>query len=190
MYQRGLRPFQPVLYVSQHIKDQLNWRNGSLFDLQHFAKISELLSDEDILSYLLLNDNSEKKKTSSILPNPVGIETILSQWQREVNQKDNVKLQDDLNRITDQLKILNKDSALEDCLETLSYDYEIVHDENVIYIVLNKNAGDDNSQNLLDIRKTNMVRDIVRSVIKTYCLYYTYHDACKTPWFVDYIDQL
>lgn len=187
MYKRGLRPFQEVFYITRQIRDLIEWRGGSLCDLHDFSKVIKSLGDEEILSYLVLNDKSIDSNVIT-LPHLVGIESILGRWEKQAIEN-NVDHIGDIKRIKDNYTILNKNSALEKCLvpdnSVSNISFDIYHTSDVIYVVLDNT---EESNNLLN--KTKLVKDIVKEVVKTYSLYYTYNDVTNTDWFVTYIDQL
>lgn len=186
MYARGLRPFQDVFYITRQIKDLIEWRGSSLCELRDFSKVVKLLSDEEITTYLVLNDKdfiNDKLR----LPHQVGIESILGMWESSVSNSDTQDYKVSIKRILDNYKILDKNSALEKYLvkENTDIETDIYHTSDVIFVVLDNTK---NTNNLLN--KTDLIKDITKKVIKTYSLYYTYSDVSKNDWFVTYIDQL
>jgi len=59
-YARGKdHPFQPVIYVTKAIYEQLEWSKLELKDLYHFDKVLTSLGDQAILTLLGLNLNTE-----------------------------------------------------------------------------------------------------------------------------------
>lgn len=197
MYTRGLRPFQSVFYCQHQIKEMVDWRGCTLSDLQQFSKVVKMLDDEEILTYLILNDSSD---SSFSLPHPVGIETIMGKWKAEVeSENSNDRIRDDFKRINDKLALLDKNSALEKYLAKVN-SFEIYHTEEVFFIVLkedyrsegsNDSDSKESGSNLLNIPTVDqMSKDIVETVLKTYSKYYTYENVSHPPWFASYIDQL
>ena len=205
MYTRGLRPFQSVFYVTRQIKEMVDWRGCTLSDLQQFSKVVKMLDDEEILTYLILNDSSD----ANILPHPLGIETIMGKWKSELESDNTEKLQDDFRRIQDKLALLDKNSALEKYLSKFN-SFEIYHSEEIIFVILQEDYRSDGSNdstgnmipdinsvnndgktNLLNIATLNQLRkDIISKVVQVYSKYYTYEKVSHTPWFTSYIDQL
>lgn len=195
MYSRGMRPFQPVVYLTNQMRSLLEWKGFVLSDLFNFSSISQALEGEEIAKFLLLNSGNED--TERQLPHSLGTETIMNQWSQEVSILDDEVLKMSLKQVQDEL-VLKKHSALNKLLEyPLKEDqpYELVHDERFIFVVLQLDSNESNS---LSDRKTidsllqnnTMVKALTKDIIKTYGCYFPYDVVSTSPWFSSYIVQL
>lgn len=221
MHQRGIhRPYQNVIYLYQPLVEQLEFNKISIFDIEHFATLNQVFSDEHFLTLLALNANNDDV-SNPLLPNAIGIATLLRLWQRDLNDnelmtikrlQDNLLVKDNIDKILN--KVIMPDSQSELC-------YQLKHNPELIIIQIQKsleNREKDSSiaQGLSDKDKPNLTakpeglakqnlttttpslqdyfkplhNGIVRSVIDTYNQYHNYHDVANTSWFKLYIDQL
>lgn len=90
-------PFQPVIYVTKAIYEQLEWSKLELKDLYHFDKVLTSLGDQAILTLLGLNLNTEDNpryihERGPYLPNAIGTATLLHLWQEDLHDHEDLKL--------------------------------------------------------------------------------------------------
>ena len=101
MYSRGMRPFQPVVYLTNQMRSLLEWKGFVLSDLFNFSSISQALEGEEIAKFLLLNSGNED--TERQLLHSLGTETIMNQWSQEVSILDDEVLKMSLKQVQDEL---------------------------------------------------------------------------------------
>nr|DAK22855.1 MAG TPA: hypothetical protein [Caudoviricetes sp.] len=204
-YARGEdHPFQPVIYVTKAIYEQLEWSKLELKDLYHFDKVLTSLGDQAILTLLGLNLNTEDNpryihERGPYLPNAIGTATLLHLWQEDLHDHEDRKLA--YEKILTELSLLSHYPAIAKAFtveETdINLSYQVIHDPKSIFVILDsyavttdtKNLSQEES-NLLYTKFHALATEITRSVIETYSLYFTHDRVAQSPWFFHYVDQL
>lgn len=204
-YARGEdHPFQPVIYVTKAIYEQLEWSKLELKDLYHFDKVLTSLGDQAILTLLGLNLNTEDNpryihERGPYLPNAIGTATLLHLWQEDLHDHEDLKLA--YEKILTELSLLSHYPAIDKAFpveETdINLSYQVIHDPKSIFVILDsyavstdtKNLSQEES-NLLYTKFHALATEITRSVIETYSLYFTHDRVAQSPWFFHYVDQL
>lgn len=204
-YARGEdHPFQPVIYVTKAIYEQLEWSKLELKDLYHFDKVLTSLGDQAILTLLGLNLNTEDNpryihERGPYLPNAIGTATLLHLWQKDLHDHEDLKLA--YEKILTELSLLGHYPAIAKAFpveETdINLSYQVIHDPKSIFVILDsyavttdtKNLSQEES-NLLYTKFHALATEITRSVIETYSLYFTHDRVAQSPWFFHYVDQL
>lgn len=197
-------PFQPVIYVTKAIYEQLEWSKLELKDLYHFDKVLTSLGDQAILTLLGLNLNTEDNpryihERGPYLPNAIGTATLLHLWQEDLHDHEDLKLA--YEKILTELSLLGHYPAIAKAFpvnETdINLSYQVIHDPKSIFVILDsyavttdtKNLSQEES-NLLYTKFHALATEITRSVIETYSLYFTHDRVAQSPWFFHYVDQL
>lgn len=204
-YARGKdHPFQPVIYVTKAIYEQLEWSKLELKDLYHFDKVLTSLGGQAILTLLGLNLNTEDNpryihERGPYLPNAIGTATLLHLWQEDLHDHEDLKLA--YEKILTELSLLSHYPAIAKAFPVeeadINLSYQVIHDPKSIFVILDsyavttdtKNLSQEES-NLLYTKFHALATEITRSVIETYSLYFTHDRVAQSPWFFHYVDQL